>query len=153
MEIILLQTVPNLGEIGDVVRVKSGYARNYLVPGGMAQRVTPRALAELEQRRQELGKVKTREREQAGERARDLQGLSITIAKLAGEEGKLYGSVSPQDVAAALAEHGHEVAAREVRLPDNLLKQTGEYTVQLVLHAELSVELALSVIAQETPPS
>lgn len=146
MEVILLEKLPNLGGLGDVVKVKSGFARNYLIPQGKARRATAENLAEFESRRSELEKLQSVALVQAQERAEKLEGLSLQITRKAGVDGKLFGSVTNADIAEALAAAGHEVPKATVRMPQGPLKQVGEYEVTLALHADVTAQIKVSVL-------
>jgi large subunit ribosomal protein L9 len=147
MELILLQKVANLGNIGDRVRVRSGYGRNYLLPHGKATLATAENVARFEARRAELeGKANE---ELAQRRAAALKDLKLTIAAKAGTEGKLFGSVGTADIAEFSTKAGHPVARSEVRLPSGPLRNLGEYRVQLHLHADVEVELLVEIVAEE----
>ena len=149
MEIILLEKIDNLGGLGDKVKVRPGYARNYLIPQGKAKFATPENIAELETRRAELENAAAEALRVAEERRSALDGMEITISSKAGSEGKLFGSVGAADVAAALASAGVEVEKREVRLPSGPLRQTGEYELDLHLHTDVDAKIKLTVIAEE----
>ncbi|HXN10307.1 MAG TPA: 50S ribosomal protein L9 [Steroidobacteraceae bacterium] len=149
MELILLQKVANLGNIGDRVRVRSGYGRNFLLPQGKATLATAENVARFEARRTELERKANEELAQAQARAAALGGLKLTIAAKAGTEGKLFGSVGTADIAEFSTTAGHPVARSEVRLPAGPLRSVGEYRVQLHLHADVEVELNVSIVAEE----
>jgi large subunit ribosomal protein L9 len=149
MEIILLQKVDNVGGIGDKVRVKSGYARNYLIPQGKATLATPANLAKFEARRAELEAKAAAELAAAQARAKKLEGLVLKIAMQAGAEGKLFGSVGTVDIAEEIGKRGIEVERSEVRLPDGPLRVAGDHTVQLHLHADVDVALKVVIEAEE----
>ncbi len=148
MEIILLDKVENLGTLGDHVRVKPGYARNFLVPKGKAKYATAENIAEFEARRAELAARMADNLARAKAKAAQLQGMVVTIASRAGGEGKLFGSVSNIDIAEALTAQGVEVARRDVRLPEGPLRRVGEYEIELQLHPEVAVQVAVQVIAE-----
>ncbi len=149
MEIILLEKVDNVGGIGDKVRVKSGYARNYLIPQGKATLATAANVAKFEARRAELEAKANAELVAAQTRAKKLEGLVLKIAMPAGAEGKLFGSVGTVDIAEALAKQGVEVERSEVRLPDGPLRMAGDHSIELHLHADVNVELSVVVEAEE----
>ncbi len=149
MEIILLEKVDNVGGIGDKVRVKSGYARNYLIPQGKATLATPANLAKFEARRAELEAKAAAELGTAQARAKKLEGLTLKIAMQAGSEGKLFGSVGTVDIAEEIGKRGIEVERSEVRLPDGPLRVAGDHLVQLHLHADVDVELKVVIEAEE----
>ena len=150
MEIILLQKVDNVGGIGDLVRVKSGYARNYLIPQGKATLATPENKAKFESRRAELEAKAAAELAAAQDRAKKLEGLVLKIEMQAGAEGKLFGSVGTVDISEAIAKHGVEVERSEIRLPEGPLRVVGEHQIELHLHADVNVELKVVVEAVET---
>ncbi|PZN29153.1 MAG: 50S ribosomal protein L9 [Proteobacteria bacterium] len=148
MEVILLQKVANLGNIGDKVQVRAGYGRNYLIPQGKATLATPENVAKFEARRAEFEKAAREELENAQARAAKLEGFTLTLRAKAGGEGKLFGSIGTADIAEGLRQAGHEVERAEVRLPHGPIRQAGEHVVQLHLHTDLTVDLPL-VIAPE----
>ena len=143
MQIILLEKVQNLGSLGDVVKVKDGYARNFLIPKGKARRATPVAIKEFEGRRAELEKVQ-------GEKlaAAQAQGLTIQISQKAGVDGRLFGSVTNFDIAEALAKQDFAVEKAMVRLPNGPLKAVGEHNVQIALHHDVVVEVSVTVTGE-----
>jgi len=147
MQIILLEKVQNLGGLGDTVDVKPGFARNFLIPSGKAVSANEANMAEFESRRAELEHQQAEIVNAAEVRAAKLQNLAIVIAHRAGEEGKLFGSVGAADVAAAITATGTEVERGEVRIAESI-RQVGEYTVQVHLHAEVSVDIKLDVQAE-----
>jgi large subunit ribosomal protein L9 len=150
MEVILLEKVDNVGGIGDKVTVKSGYARNYLIPKGKATLATPANVAKFEARRAELEAKAAAELSEAQARAKQLEGLVLKITMQAGSEGKLFGSVGTVDIAEAIRSHGIEVERSEVRLPDGPLRVVGEHQIELHLHTDVNVELKVVVEAQES---
>ncbi len=146
MQIILLEKVINLGNLGDVVRVKDGYARNFLIPQRKAKRATKAALAEFEARRAELEKVQAEKLAAAQALAERLEGQSITITQKAGVDGRLFGSVTTMDIAAALVAEGFEgVQKSQVRLPDGAIKAVGEFPAQVALHADVVSDITVQV--------
>jgi large subunit ribosomal protein L9 len=149
MEVILLQKVANLGNIGDKVKVKSGYGRNFLLPKGKATVATAENVAQFESRRAEIEKAAKAELDAAEARARKLEGLKLTLTAKAGGEGKLFGSVGTTDIAEAVRKAGHEIERSEVRLPQGPIRQAGEHVVQLHLHTDLTVELPVVIIGEE----
>ena len=149
MELILLQKVANLGNIGDRVRVKSGYGRNHLLPKGKATLATAQNIARFEARRAELERSAHDELARAQQRAEALKEFKLTIHAKAGSEGKLFGSVGTADIAEAATAAGHSLARSEVRLPGGPLRAVGEHTVQLHLHADVEVELPVIIVAEE----
>lgn len=148
MQVILLERVQNLGELGDSVKVKPGYARNFLIPNGKAVLATPENMAEFEKRRKELEQREAEALAAAQARAASLEGVEITIARKAGEEGKLFGSVGTQDIADALADAGVSVERQEVRLPGESLRQIGEYSVDIHLFAGVDAQITLHVVPE-----
>ncbi len=148
MQIILLEKVINLGQLGDVVKVKNGYARNFLVPHGKAKRATPENLAEFEKRRAELEKQQGDILVQAQSRAEKLNGMLVQITQKAGVDGKLFGSVTTADIADALTAQGFEVAKGEIRMPDGPLKQVGDHDVTVGLHSDVTATIKVSVLGE-----
>ena len=148
MQVILLEKVGKLGTIGDKVNVKAGYGRNYLIPNGKAVFATDANIAEFDSRRAELETVAAETLAAAQARAARLEDVAITIEANAGEEGKLFGSVGTDAIAEALAETGAEVVKSEVRLPEGVLRELGEYEIDIQLHAEVTVAVKLAVVAQ-----
>ena len=153
MEVILLENVANLGGLGDQVTVKPGYGRNYLVPQGKAVTATATNIAEFESRRAELQKEADAQRSAAQTRADRVNALSLTIAANAGEEGKLFGSVTVRDIADAATDAGVEIDRSEVRLPEGPLRALGEYQVEVYLHPEVSAQVTVMIEAEEAFPS
>jgi large subunit ribosomal protein L9 len=149
MEIILLENVANLGGLGDRVNVKPGYGRNYLVPQGKAVPATAINIAEFESRRAELQKEADAQRHAAETRAAKINALSIRILANAGEEGKLFGSVTVRDIADEATAAGVEIDRSEVRLPSGPLREVGEYQVEVYLHPEVSAHVNVAVEAEE----
>jgi large subunit ribosomal protein L9 len=148
MEVILLEKVSNLGSLGDKVRVKPGYARNYLIPQGKAAQATRRNLEAFEKRRAELEQTQADALAAAGARAEALKDLRLTIARRAGDEGRLFGSVGTSDIADAAKAAGADVHKHEVRLPEGPLRQVGEYDVALHLHADVDVQIKVEVVPE-----
>jgi len=149
MQIILLEKVTNLGQLGDIVKVKDGFARNYLIPTGKAKRATEANVAEFEQRRSEIEKKQGDVLVSAQERAGKLEGLTVQIAQKAGVDGRLFGSVTNHDIADALKQQGFEVSKSIVRLPEGPLKQIGDYEVMLDLHTDVKATVKVSVVAEQ----
>ena len=146
MEIILLEKVQRLGSLGDRVSVKAGYARNYLIPKGIAVAATPKNVVEFEARREELERREAEALAAAGNRAAGLGGVEITVYRKSGESGRLFGSVGPADIARALAELGHDIVRQEVRMPDgDTIRQVGEYDVTIHVSAEAEASIRLKV--------
>jgi large subunit ribosomal protein L9 len=148
MEVILLSKVENLGNLGDVVKVRNGYARNFLIPYGKAKAATKANVAEFEARRAELEKAAAEALAAAQARAAQLEGVSVTIAGKAGTEGKLFGSIGTAEIADALTAAGHAVEKREVRLPTGPLRAVGEYEIDLHLHTDVNTTVKVNVIAE-----
>lgn len=150
MELILLQKVRNLGDLGDQVNVRSGYGRNYLVPKGMALPANKANISYFEQQKSELQKASSDRLDNANARADELRGRSFTIAMRASDEGKLYGSVGPQEIADKVTEDGVEIIAKEVTLPEGgAIRLVGEHYAILQLHPEVEVEITV-IVAQLT---
>jgi large subunit ribosomal protein L9 len=148
MDVILLEKLANLGALGDVVKVKAGFARNYLIPHGKARRATPENIAEFESRRGELEKAQADLLAQAQERASRLDGLMIQISRKAGVDGKLFGSVTNFDISEALQAAGHEVQKSSIRMPQGPLKQIGDYDITLALHTDVVSQIKVSVLGE-----
>lgn len=147
-EIILQEDVENLGSAGDVVDVKPGYARNFLIPRGLARRATAGNLKRIQEERRRREKAATRERQVAEDLSERLEGLSLSFSVRAGEEGRLFGSVTASDIADRLAEQGLEVDRRTLQLEEPI-KELGVYRVSVDLHAEVRPELKIWVVAEE----
>jgi large subunit ribosomal protein L9 len=149
MEIILLQKVANLGNIGDRVKVKSGFGRNYLLPQGKATVATPGNVARFEARRAELEKAAHEQMSSAEQRAEQLKEFKLVIPSKAGTEGKLFGSIGTADIAEAATRAGIKIERSEVRLPNGALRTIGDHSVVLHLHADIDVPLAVTIVAEE----
>ena len=149
MDVILLQKVANLGNIGDRVNVKSGYGRNFLLPKGKATLATPANVAKFEARRAELEKAAREELASAEARAAALKDFVLRIAAKAGNEGKLFGSIGTADIAEACTAQGHKISRAEVRLPNGPIRIVGDTQVALHLHTDVDVQLQVSVVAEE----
>jgi large subunit ribosomal protein L9 len=149
MEIILLQKVANLGNIGDRVKVKAGYGRNFLLPQGKATLATADNIAKFEARRSELEHAAGEELGKAQARATKLQGFKLSLTAKAGGEGKLFGSVGTSDIAEATRKAGFDVERSEVRLPQGPIRQAGEHIVHLHLHTDVTVDLPVTIVAEE----
>lgn len=146
MQVILLEKVVNLGDLGDVVRVRNGYARNYLIPQKMARRATDSALKEFEERRAELEKVQAEKLAAAESLGQKLTGVTLVVSQKAGVDGRLFGSVTTMDIASALERDGlGTIEKSKIRLPDGALKAVGEYPVQVVLHPDVVAEVIIAV--------
>lgn len=148
MELILLEKVANLGDLGDKVKVKPGYGRNYLVPNGMAVRATAKNLADFETRRAELEKLALQKLSTAAERCAALEGMEITLTANAGDEGKLYGSIGPREIADAVTEKGIILEKAEVIMGEGPIRYTGEHNVLVHLHADVETEIKVFVNAE-----
>jgi len=148
MQVILLEKVQNLGDLGEKVNVKAGYGRNFLIPVGKAIPATEANTAEFEARRAELEKVAAEKLAAAQERADKLAELSITVTRKASDEGKLFGSVSNNDVAEAITEAGVEVSKAEVRMPEGAIRATGEFEISLHFHTDVDTKLTVTVAAE-----
>ena len=149
MEVILLENVGSLGSLGDKVTVKPGYGRNFLVPQGKAVPATKDNVAKFEERRAELEAAALATLEAAQKRGSALDALElIQIAATAGDEGKLFGSVGTRDIAAAITAAGVEVDKSEVRHPEGVIRDVGEYDIMLQLHADVTVNVAIAVVAE-----
>ncbi|HSX52161.1 MAG TPA: 50S ribosomal protein L9 [Cellvibrio sp.] len=148
MEVILLDKVGKLGAIGDKVSVKSGYGRNYLLPQGKAVAATAKNIADFEARRAELEAAAAGKIAEATARAEKLAALEVTIAAKAGDEGRLFGSIGTRDIAEAITAAGVEVAKSEVRLPQGVLREIGQYEIDIQLHSEVTQAVKLAVVAE-----
>jgi large subunit ribosomal protein L9 len=149
MDIILLQKVANLGNVGDRVKVKSGFGRNYLLPHGKATLATPDNIARFEARRSELEKAAHEHLSSAEQRAVQLKEFKLVIPAKAGTEGKLFGSIGTSDIAEAATRAGIAIQRSEVRLPNGALRTVGDHSVTLHLHADIDVPMAVSIVAEE----
>lgn len=149
MQVILLEKIVNLGSLGEVVKVRDGFARNYLIPQGKAKRATPGNVAEFEKRRSELEKAQADALEKAQEKAAKLEGLMVQITQKAGVDGKLFGSVTNVDIADALKGHGVEVQKATIRMPQGPLKQVGDHPIKIALHADVVVTVTVSVLGEQ----
>src|SRR5579872_3535476 len=149
MQVILLQKVANLGNIGDRVKVKSGYGRNFLLPHGQATLATPENVARFEARRAELEKAAHEHLSSAQQRAEAMKEFKLVITAKAGTEGKLFGSIGTSDIAEAATKAGIPVQRSEVRLPNGALRTVGDHSVTLHLHADIDVPLAVTIVAEE----
>ena len=148
MQIILLEKVVNLGNLGDVVKVKEGYARNFLIPKGKARRATPAALAEFETRRAELEKMQAEKFAAAQAFGEKIQAIKVTVARKAGLDGRLFGSVSNHDISDAFKEQGVEVDKAAIRMPEGPLKTVGEFPLEVALHTDVVVTITVTVAAE-----
>ena len=149
MEVILLEKIANLGELGQVVKVKDGYARNYLIPHGKAKRATEENRKAFEARRADLEKAQAATLAKAQERGAKLDCLTVQITQKAGPDGRLFGSVTNYDIVEALEKQGHEVERSQVRMPQGPLKQVGEVPIQIVLHTDVTATITVAVIGEQ----
>ena len=148
MQVILLEKVVNLGNLGEIVKVKDGYARNFLIPTGAARRATEGAVKEFEARRAELEKAAAAKLSASQSEAEKLSGKSVSITQKAGVDGRLFGSVTNQDIAAALNQQGFSVVKSQVRLPNGPLKTVGEHPVTVALHTDVVVDVNVTVVGE-----
>ncbi|GLU34697.1 50S ribosomal protein L9 [Trinickia caryophylli] len=148
MQIILLEKVVNVGNLGDIVKVKDGYARNFLIPQKLARRATKDAIAEFEVRRAELEKAAAEKFAAAQALGEKMSGLTVQIAQKAGVDGRLFGSVTNADVAETLTKQGFAVEKAQVRMPSGPLKVVGDYPVQVSLHTDVTVDVTVSVLGE-----
>lgn len=149
MQVILLEKITNLGQLGEVVKVRDGFARNFLIPQGKAKRATPENVADIERRRAELEKAQAEALVQAQERATRIEGLMLQITQKAGVDGKLFGSVTNVDIAQALQAQGHDVHKASIRMPEGPLKQVGDHEVKVALHTDVVVTIKVSVLGEQ----
>jgi large subunit ribosomal protein L9 len=149
MQVILMEKVVNLGGLGDVVKVKDGFARNFLIPQGKAKRATEKNLKEFEDRRVDLEKKAIQALTSSQERAAKVEGLKLEIAQKAGVDGRLFGSVTNADIAEGLQKQGHEVKKAEIRMPAGPLKHIGEFPVTLQLHSDVLANIVVHVVPEQ----
>jgi large subunit ribosomal protein L9 len=149
MQVILLEKVANLGGLGDVVKVRDGFARNFLIPQGKAKRATRESLAEFEQRRAELEKAQSDQLSTAQEKAARLDGLMVQITQKAGVDGKLFGSVTNADISEALKNQGFDIPKAAIRMPQGPLKNVGDHPLKVALHADVVVGITVSVLGEQ----
>jgi len=149
MQVILLEKVVNLGGLGDVVKVRDGFARNYLIPNKKAKRATPENIKEFEGRRGELERAQNEALTKAQEKAAKLDGLMVQVTQKAGVDGKLFGSVTNVDVSEALKSQGFDVPKAEIRMPQGPLKQVGDHPLKIALHADVVVTVTVSVLGEQ----
>jgi len=149
MQVILMEKVVNLGGLGDVVKVRDGFARNYLIPNGKAKRATPENVKEFEGRRGELERAQNEALTKAQEKAAKLDGLMVQVTQKAGVDGKLFGSVTNVDVSEALKAQGFDVPKAEIRMPQGPLKQVGDHPLKIALHADVVVTVTVSVLGEQ----
>ena len=148
MQVILMEKVVNLGALGDVVKVKDGYARNFLIPQGKAKRATESNLKVFEAKRAELEKVQADQLAQAQERGAKLEGLMVQVSQKAGVDGRLFGSVTNVDIVEALQKQGFEVERAQVRMPSGPIKQIGDSAITVALHTDVVVNITVSVLGE-----
>lgn len=149
MQIILMEKVVNLGNLGDLVKVKDGYARNFLIPYGKAKRATPAALKEFEAKRAELEKAAAEKLAEAQVFATKLEGVVVTIARKAGVDGRLFGSVTNYDVADGLAALGFTVEKSDIRMPNGPIKAIGDSTLEVALHTDVLANITVTVVGEQ----
>ena len=149
MQVILMEKLANLGDLGEVVKVKDGYARNYLIPHGKAKRATEANIKAFEARRVELEKAQADALGRAQERGAKLDGLTVQIVQKAGMDGRLFGSVTNYDIVEALGKQGHEVERAQIRMPQGPLKQVGEYPLQIALHTDVTATVKVAVLGEQ----
>jgi len=149
MQVILIDKVVNLGNLGDVVKVKDGYARNFLIPTGRARRATQANMEAFAAQKAELERIAAEKLADAQRRAEKLEGCSVKISQKAGVDGRLFGSITNADIADALKAQGHEVVKAEVRLPEVPFKAIGEYPVVLGLHTDVTANITVVVVAEQ----
>lgn len=150
MQVILLERIANLGGLGDVVKVRNGYARNFLIPQGKAKRASEAAIKEFEARRADLERAQAEKLAQAQATGEKLDGLVVKVAMRAGVDGRLFGSVTNFDIAEALRKQGFEVAKGQIRMPSGPLKAVGDHPVAVALHSDVVVNITVSVLAEQT---
>ncbi len=148
MQIILLETIPHVGKLGEVVKVKDGFARNYLIPTKRAKRATPAALEEFKAHKEELERQQAERLAKAEEFKSKIDGQEITIASKAGVDGRLFGSVTNMDVAEALNKLGYDIHKSQVRTPLGAIKAVGEYPLQIDLHHDIVADITVKVVAE-----
>jgi len=149
MQIILMEKVTNLGQLGDIVKVKNGFARNFLIPQGKAKRATDANKAEFEARRAELEAADKAKIAEAQARGEKLAGLTLQIVQKAGVDGKLFGSVTNADIATAMAAQGFEIEKSQVRIVESHIKQVGDHPVNIALHTDVVVGITVSVLGEQ----
>ena len=149
MEVILLEKIKNLGNLGDKVSVKPGYGRNFLIPEQKAVFATEKNIAHFEERRSELEKKEKKSLANAEQRAAKLRDITLSIEANSSEQGKLYGSIGTSEISKALAEKGFEISKREILLPEGAFHSTGEYEVEVVLHSDVIATLKISITSAQ----
>jgi large subunit ribosomal protein L9 len=149
MQIILLEKIVNLGNLGEVVKVRDGFARNYLIPNGKARRATPENIKQFEERRGELERAQADALTQAQEKGAKLDGLMVQVTQKAGVDGKLFGSVTNVDISDSLKTQGFDVPKAQIRMPQGPLKQVGDHPLKVALHADVVVTITVSVLGEQ----
>ena len=149
MQVILLEKIDNVGSLGDLVDVKSGFARNFLLPQGKAEMATKTNIEAFQARRAELEEQQAKALQSAQQRAGSLEGLTVTITSRSGTEGKLFGSVGTEEIRAAIEAAGVEIEKKEIRMPDGPLRNIGEHPVNLHLHADVDAQVTVDVVGEE----
>lgn len=149
MQVILLERVANLGQLGDVVKVREGYARNFLIPQGKARRATDAAIKEFETRRADLEKAQAERLTAAQAVAERLNGTNVRIAAKSGVDGRLFGSVTNYDIAEALVKQGFDVNKAQIRMPQGPLKTVGEHPLTIALHTDVIAEITVTVVGEQ----
>jgi large subunit ribosomal protein L9 len=149
MQVILLEKIVNLGQLGDVVKVKEGYARNFLIPQGKARRATEAAIKEFEGRRAELEKAQAERFAEAQAAQEKLNGAKVQVTAKAGVDGRLFGSITNYDISEALGKQGFAVNKAQIRMPQGPLKQVGEHTITVALHSDVTADITVTVIGEQ----
>ncbi|HUL67471.1 MAG TPA: 50S ribosomal protein L9 [Burkholderiaceae bacterium] len=149
MQVILLEQIVNLGQLGDVVKVKEGYARNFLIPQGKARRATEAAIKEFEGRRAELEKAQEERLAAAQTVQEKLSGAKVQVSAKAGVDGRLFGSITNYDIAEALGKQGFAVNKAQIRMPQGPLKQVGEHTITIALHSDVTSDITVTVVGEQ----
>ena len=149
MQVILMEKVANLGNLGDVVKVKDGYARNFLIPQGKARRATQENLKAFESKRAELEKAAAAQLAKAQQAGEKLNGFMLQVTQKAGPDGRLFGSVTNYDIVEGLKKQGHEVERSQIRMPQGPLKQVGDYPIHVALHTDVDVTITVSVLGEQ----
>jgi large subunit ribosomal protein L9 len=149
MQVILMEKVANLGNLGDVVKVKDGFARNFLIPQGKAKRATQENLKQFEAKRAELEKAQGEQLKKAQEQGAKLEGFMLQVTQKAGPDGRLFGSVTNYDIVEGLEKQGHKVERAQIRMPQGPLKQVGDYPIQVALHTDVTATITVSVLGEQ----
>ena len=149
MQVILLERIVNLGQLGDVVKVKEGYARNFLIPHGKARRATETAIKEFEGRRAELEKVQADKFAAAQSVQEKLNGGKVQLTAKAGVDGRLFGSITNYDIAEALGKQGFDINKAQIRMPQGPLKAVGDHTITVALHSDLTADITVTVVGEQ----